>query len=91
MKRGEIIDKGIAAAITLGFLTFVRPDGEPERWAVVLITILMYEAIRWSSWFIRKTKKQNRRRENERAMHYDAARWADEWITWPLREVSNDE
>lgn len=88
MKRGDFIDRGFAFAVTLGFMVFVRPDAEPERWAVTLVAIMMYEAIRWCSWFTRRMQKAKRKKENERAMHYDAERWADEWITWSIREVN---
>ena len=88
MKRGDFIDRGLAFAITLGFMTFVRPDVEPTRVEATIVAVMMYEAIRWCSWFIRKVQKQKRKKENELAMHYDAERWADEWITCSIREVN---
>lgn len=92
MKRGKLIDKGIAAAVTTGFLAAVRPDAEPERWSVALLAILLFEGIRWSAEYIRKANAKQRRRQatelNLKAREEDGKRWADEWIRWPIKEVS---
>lgn len=92
MKRGEMIDKVMASAVTVGFLAAVRPDAEPERWSVALLSILLFEGIRWSAEYIRKANAKQRRRQavemNLKAMKYDGERWADEWIRWPIKEVS---
>ena len=46
MKRGELINKGIAA-VTVGFMAVVRPDPMPSMFETALITVLMYEVVRW--------------------------------------------
>jgi hypothetical protein len=89
MKRGDFIDRGLAFAITLGFMTFVRPDVEPTRVEATIVAIMMYEAIRWCSWLTRRMQKAKRKKENERAMHYDGERWAEERLYWPIYEEVN--
>lgn len=97
MKRGDFIDRGLAFAITLAFLTFVRPDEEPERWAVVLIAIMMYEAVLFCIVFCQKiSKKKEKARAaakksqdialNLKAREEDGERWAAEVIDWPMYE-----
>lgn len=88
MKRGALIDKGAAAALTLLFLAVVRPDPMPSGVAWGITAIMMYEVL---SRCIRRVRIERRReaiRRNMRAMKYDGQRWADEWIRWPLKEVS---
>ena len=88
MKRGEMINRGAAAAITVVFMALVRPDPDPALWETALVSIGMYEALRWCIWYIRRIRRQEKIRKNREVMYYDGTRWADEWITWPLKEVS---
>lgn len=92
MKRGGLIDKGIAATITLVFLALVKPDTDLTLVQTAFVAILLYEGIRWSAEYIRKANAKQRRRQavemNLKAMKYDGERWADEWIRWPIKEVS---
>lgn len=92
MRKGDLMNKAFAAAVTIGFLAAVRPDAEPERWSVALIAVLMYEAIRWSMEYIQKVNRRRKQKRyislNLKARNEDGKRWADEWIMWPIREVN---
>lgn len=88
MKRGELINKGIAAAITLGFMTAVRPDAEPTRVEATIVALLMYEGIRFCVEFCRRKKQKKYISLNLKARNEDGKRWADEWITPAIREVN---
>ena len=88
MKKGELIDKGIATLLTLAFMAVVRPDPAPSGVAWGLMTILFFVFLEYSIRYMRREKRRQRARRNLRAMHYDGRRWADEWLYWPLKEVS---
>lgn len=86
MKRGELINKGIAAASTLAFMAVVRPDPMPSLVGTAFITILMYEVVRWAVWYVRKA---NRKRKEDRYITtslQDMRRWADTQLYWPMKE-----
>ena len=88
MKRGELINKGIAGAVTVGFMAVVRPDPMPTMFETALITVLMYEAVRWCAWYARKA---NRKRKEDRYITtslQDMRRWANEKLYWPMEEVN---
>ena len=87
MKRGTLIDKGTAGAITLGFMVLVRPDPMPTMFETALITVLMYEAVRWCAWYVRQIRQQKRDKRYITLTKRDMRRWADEWITPAIREV----
>lgn len=87
MKRGELINKGIAAAVTVGFMAVVRPDPMPSMAETALITVLMYEAVRWCVWYVRQIRQQKRDKRYITLTKRDMRRWADEWITPAIREV----
>ena len=53
-KRGDLINRGIAAAITLVFLMAVRPDPEPTALEWGIVTLLMYEGLRYCIGYVRK-------------------------------------
>ena len=86
MKRGEMINRGIAAAITLWFMVLVRPDIEPGKVEAAFIAILMYEGLSFSIRFIRRTRKKNRIMRNNALRKEDGKRWAEEKIYWPMYE-----
>lgn len=88
MKRGEIIDRGIAAALTATFMALVRPDPEPSLVGVSIVAILLYEGLTCCIRYIRKERRRRRIQRNAEAMTYDGSRWADEWLYWPMKEVS---
>lgn len=88
MKKGELISKGAAFVLTLGFMAVVRPDPEPSRVEAALVAILMYEVIRYSIRYIMRERGRRRRIEAAAISKADIQRWADEWIVWPLKEVS---
>lgn len=90
MKRGEMINKVIAAIITIGFMAAVRPDADPERWGIALVAVMLYEGIRWSIEYVQKA---NRRQQAERylilnlkARKEDGER-LDDMVFNPIREV----
>lgn len=86
-----MFSKGIATIITLLFMYFVRPDAEPSRVAIVFISILLYEGIRWSVEYVQKVNKEIKRVEkirlNLKARKEDGER-LDEMLFNPYREVS---
>ena len=88
MKKGELINKGIAGALTLLFLAVVRPDPAPSGISWGIVTLMVYEFLAYSIRYIRREKRRQRARRNLKAMKYDGRRWADEWLYWPLKEVS---
>lgn len=87
MKRGELINRGIAAVITLAFMTLVRPDPDPALWENALVSIGMYESLRWCIGFIRK-HKHIADPMNEMVDPGDIIRWWNTRINWPMKEVS---
>ena len=87
MKRGELINKGISAASTLAFMAVVRPDPMPSMFETALITVLMYEAVRWCVWYVRQIRQQKKDKRYITLTKRDMRRWADEWITPAIREV----
>lgn len=95
MKRGELINKGVAGATTLLFLAAVRPDPTPRaiEWGVV--ALLMYEGLTWCVRYIREirlAKKEVHCRKaierNNQARKEDGQRLDEFWIVWPMKEVS---
>ena len=90
MKRGELMNKGIAASITLAFMLAVRPDPEPSGLEWVVVTLLMYEGLTWCVRYARRVHAQSKRRkirkEYERWLHYDGKNWAETWLYWPIHE-----
>ena len=87
MRKGELFNKGIAAASTLAFMAVVRPDPMPTMFETALITVLMYEAVRWCVWYVRQIRQQKRDKRYITLTKRDMRRWADEWITPAIREV----
>ena len=87
MKRGDLINKGIAAASTLAFMAVVRPDPMPSLVEAAFITVLMYEVVRWCVWYVRQIRQQKRDKRYITLTKRDMRRWADEWITPAIREV----
>jgi hypothetical protein len=88
----EIKARAIAAGITVAFMLTVIPDANPALWGVTLVALLMYEGLRVSILYIWKMNLEQKRRylieANKAAMKQDAARWSNEWIRWPMKEVS---
>lgn len=87
MRKGELINKGIAAAVTIGFMAVVRPDPMPSMAEAALISVLMYEAVRWCVWYVRQIRQQKKDKRYITLTKRDMRRWADEWITPAIREV----
>lgn len=87
MKRGELINKGIAAVSTLAFMAVVRPDPMPSLVEAAFITVLMYEVVRWCVWYVRQIRQQKKDKRYITLTKRDMRRWADEWITPAIREV----
>ena len=89
MKRGELINKGIAAAVTIGFMAVVRPDPMPSLVGAAFITVLLYETVRWGVWYVRKTNKKRKEDRYITTSLQDMRRWANERLYWPLQEEVN--
>lgn len=88
MKRGELINKGIAAASTLAFMAVVRPDPMPSLVGTAFITVLLYETVRWGVWYVRKTNKKRKEDHYITTSLQDMRRWANEKLYWPMEEVN---
>ena len=88
MKRGELINKGIAAAVTVGFMAVVRPDPMPSLVGTAFITVLLYETVRWGVWYVRKTNKKRKEDHYITTSLQDMRRWANEKLYWPMEEVN---
>jgi hypothetical protein len=88
MKRGELINKGIAAAVTIGFMAVVRPDPMPSLVGTAFITVLLYETVRWGVWYVRKTNKKRKEDRYITTSLQDMRRWANEKLYWPMEEVN---
>ena len=88
MKRGTLIDKGVAGTITLGFMAIVRPDPMPTMFETALISVLMYETVRWGVWYVRKTNKKRKEDHYITTSLQDMRRWANEKLYWPMEEVN---
>ena len=90
MKRGEMINRVIAAAITIGFMAAVRPDPNPERWGIALVAVLMYECIRWGIEYVQKVNRRQKVEEyislNLKARKEDGER-LDDMVFNSIREV----
>ena len=87
MKRGELIERGIAAGITIAFMAFVRPDPDPPLAGVALVALLMYEFTRICASRIRRRKRNKRTRCSTKVSRDDIQRWADTRLYWPIKEV----
>ena len=90
MKRGEMINRAIAAGITIAFMAVVRPDPDPELWGVALVALLMYEAISRSIDYVQKVNRKQKAEAyislNLKAMKEDGER-LDDMVFNPIREV----
>ena len=92
MNKKGIMNKLLAAALTLAFMALVRPDPDPSIVGVSLVAILLYEVLRFALDGISEHRRQmlrsRRRIESLAAGEEDIRRWADTWLVWPLKEVS---
>ena len=86
MRKGEIYDRLIAAAMTIAFMVFVQPDPEPSRTEATIAALLIYETIRFCSKYIRRMQRKKKKQQNNEALHYDARRWAETQLSWPIHE-----
>lgn len=90
MKRGEMINRAIAAIITIGFMAAVRPDADPERWGVALVAVMLYEAISRSIDYVQKVNRKQKAEAyislNLKAMKEDGER-LDDMVFNSIREV----
>lgn len=71
----RITDRITAAAMTLAFMAWVRPDPDPTVWGVALVVMLMYEGLAYCIGQVREIRKQQRIAVNIRARQEDAERW----------------
>lgn len=86
MKRGELIERGVAAGITIAFMAFVRPDPDPPLAGVALVALLMYEFTRICVGRIRR-RKRTRGTKCATVSRGDIQRLADTRLYWPIKEV----
>lgn len=87
MRKGELINKGIAAASTLAFMAAVRPDNGASLVGVALISVALYEALTYCIGYVRQIQKKKNDNRYITLTKRDMRRWADEWITPAIREV----
>ena len=86
MKR-DMMDKGMAAGVTLLFLALVRAEAHPQLWQTGFIAIGMNEALLMGVKIGRDCANEKRKRESKRQLQGDITRWAEEWFN-PMREVN---
>ena len=84
-----MINRGIAAGITLAFLVTVRPDPAPSALGYGVVAILMYEGISYCIGYIRKHRKDKYITvpRNDQVDPRDIKRWSETQLNWPMREV----
>ena len=88
-----MVNRGIAAAVTLLFMLVVRPDPNPSIVGVAFSTILFYETTRMCLDHIKRSnQKQERKRMilmNERARRENGER-LDDCIFNPFKNVKSE-
>ena len=84
-----MINRGIAAGITLAFLVTVRPDTDASRVGIAVTAILLYEGISYCIGYIRKHRKDKYITipRNDQVDPMDIKRWSETQLNWPMREV----
>ena len=83
-----MINKAIAASITIAFMAVVRPDPDPELWGVALTALTMYEGIRIGAEHFRKALRKRKEERYTTVSIGDIRRWANTELYWPMKEVS---
>ena len=81
-----MINKVLAAAITVAFMAVVRPDPDVSKIGIVFAGIIMYEGLEWSIKYIRKARKKSRYIKSATISRQDMKVWADTWLYHPLSE-----
>lgn len=81
-----MINRVIAAAITLAFLFAVRPDPEPTALGWGIVALLIYETLAWSIGYVRKVNHRKQEKHYITLTKADIRRWADEQLYWPIHE-----
>jgi len=84
-----MINKALAAGITLAFMSLVRPDTPPSAVGASVVALLMYEGLRWSIEYIQKVRRKKKEARYITVSLGDIRRWADTWMEpYPFKEVS---
>ena len=81
-----MINRVIAGLMTVGFMAIVRPDKDVSLAGVALVSVLMYEAVRYSIERIRRERKQEKYIVATRISKQDIERWASQWFD-PYEEI----
>ena len=82
-----MINKILAASITVAFLVAVKPDPAPSAFGFAITSVLMYEGLNYCIGYIQQVHKKKRDKRYITLTKRDMRRWADEWITPAIREV----
>lgn len=83
-----MINKVLAGTITLGFMTVVQPDPEATVTGMIFAALLLFVGLDYCIGYIRKiNQKHYTTVRRDKVSKEDIQRWADEWITWPMREA----
>ena len=93
-----MINKVLAASITVAFLAAVRPDPVPSAVGYAITAVIIYEGLYYCIKYIRETNKKKhddhyitlkkfQMKRNARVRKEEGAKLDDLWIYWPLREV----
>lgn len=82
-----MINKAIAAALTIGFMWAVRPDAGASKVGIALTAVLIYEGLTYCIGYIRKARKKDRYIKSVTISQGDIRRWAGTRLYWPIEEV----
>ena len=76
-----MINRAIAAGVTIGFLALVKPDPNPTLWGVGLTAIMIYEGAVLCVSGIRKYQREKKEQRYITVSLSDIRRWAEEVIS----------
>lgn len=76
-----MINKMIAAGITIAFMAMVKPDPNPSLWGVGLTAIMIYEGTVLCVSGIRKYQQKRKEQRYITVSLGDIRRWAEEVIS----------
>ena len=81
-----MVNKILAAAITVAFLSLVRPDPTATEIGYVISALLIYEGLVFCFNYTQKVKKKKKKEHYITIGREDIKRWANEQLYWPIHE-----
>ena len=82
----KMVNKILAAAITVAFLSLVRPDPTATEIGYVISALLIYETLAWCIGYVRKVNHRKQEKHYITLTKADIRRWANEQLYWPIHE-----